>query len=116
MIEGSEIDTCSHNSDINNMLVEMIDFDDVVGTAITYVNNYPNTLLSVTAYHETGGLKIDGVSSKEQLNNLLFTSNGQHTDSDVLVYAYGIGAQEITKYDFIDNTSIYKFIRQGIVN
>ena len=116
MIEGSCIDTYSHEQNIDKMLVEMIDFDDAVKTAMEYVDNNPDTLLIVTADHETGGLMLDGVSKKEQLTDSLFTSNGEHTDADVLVYAYGLGAEEITQYDVIDNTSIYSFVKQGLSN
>lgn len=116
MIEGSDIDSYSHDRNMNKMLMEMIDFDKAVEIAISYVNKHSDTLLIVTADHETGGLNLDGVFSKEQLTNLLFTSNGQHTDKDVLIYAYGLGAKDITKYDVIDNTSIYEFIKQGLEN
>lgn len=116
MIEGSCIDTYSHESNMEKMLIEMIDFDEAVGVALSYVEKHPDTLLIVTADHETGGLNLDGVSSKEQLTDLLFTSNGTHTEINVPIYAYGIGANDITKYDVIDNTSVYKFIKQGIDN
>jgi len=33
-----------------------------------------------------------------------------------LVYAYGKGAEDLTQYDLIDNTSICKFVKQGISN
>lgn len=116
MVEGSDIDVYSHESNMSKMLTEMIDFDDAVGVAMEYVNNNQDTLLVVTADHETGGLTLDGVTSSNQLNNSLFTSEGQHTNSNVIVYAYGIGARDITQYDIIDNTSIYKFIKQAITN
>lgn len=116
MIEGSCIDTYSHESNMSKMLIEMIDFDDAVGTAMEYVNTHPDTLLIVTADHETGGLELGDVYSKEQLTDSLFTLDSQHTESDVPIYAYGIGAKDITQYNIIDNTSIYKFIKQGIDN
>jgi len=116
MIEGSCIDTYSHESNINKMLTEMIDFDDAVRIAMEYVDNHPDTLLIVTADHETGGLNLNGVSSKEQLTDNLFTLINQHTETNVPIYAYGIGAEDVTKYNVIDNTSVYKFIKQGIDN
>lgn len=114
MIEGSDIDTYSHNGDMDKMLIEMLDFDEAVGISMAYVDRHPDTLLIITADHETGGLKLDDISSKEQLTDLLFTSNGQHTQTNVVIYAYGLGAEDITQYDIIDNTSICKFVRQGL--
>ena len=116
MVEGSDIDTYSHEGNIAKMLNEMIDFDDAVGIAKEYVDKHEDTLLIVTADHETGGLNLDGVTSAQQLRDSLYTSGGTHTSRNVLVYAYGIGAEHLTQYDIIDNTSICKFIRQGILN
>lgn len=116
MIEGSDIDTYSHESNMSKMLNEIIDFDDAVGIAKQYVDEHPDTLLIVTADHETGGLTLDGVTSSNELSDFLFTSNGQHTSSNVLVYAYGVGAEDLTEKEIIDNTLICKFIKQGLYN
>lgn len=112
MIEGSNIDTYSHESNMERMLEELFDFDDAVGIAKKYVDEHPDTLLIITADHETGGLILE--ENTEELTNELFTSDGEHTNANVLLYAYGVGADDITKYDVIDNTSIYRFIKQGI--
>ncbi len=116
MIEGSDIDTYSHEGNMAKMLTELIDFDDAIKVAIEYVDTHPDTLLIVTADHETGGLNLDGVTSKQQLQDSLFTSYGAHTETNVLLYAYGNSANDLTKYDVIDNTSIYKFLKQGLSN
>lgn len=122
MIEGSDIDLYSHRCNMDMMLNEMIDFDDAVEVAMAYVDTHPDTLLIITADHETGGLSLDGVTTKEQLTNDLFTVHGistvtgqlegSHTETNVLLYAYGKGASDLTKYDIIDNTSIFKFVKQ----
>ncbi|MBP3800835.1 MAG: alkaline phosphatase [Clostridia bacterium] len=116
MIEGSDIDTFSHKSNMQKMLIEMLEFDNAVGIAMNYVDTHPDTLLVITADHETGGLILNSTTSKEQLTDHLFTSRGNHTQTDVLVYAYGKSAEDLTQYDTIDNTSIYKFIKQGLTN
>lgn len=116
MVEGSDIDTYSHKKDIYRTLNEMIDFDNAVAVAKQYVDEHPDTLLIVTADHETGGLSLEGVDSVNELNNSLFTSDGTHTSANVLLFAYGAGARELTGYNLIDNTSICKFVRQGILN
>ena len=116
MVEGSDIDVACHNVEMDKMLVEMIDFDDAIGVAMKYVDEHPDTLLVITADHETGGIDMNGVVNKEQLTNDLFKNPGGHTETDVLVYAYGNGAEDLTQYDVIDNTSIFKFIKQGLEN
>ena len=115
MIEGSDIDSYSHEQDINKMLIEMIDFDDAVEVAMSYVNKHPDTLLIITADHETGGLNLNNVKSKNQLRDSLFKST-EHTETDVALYAYGIGENDIAQYDVIDNTSIYIVVKQGMDN
>lgn len=115
MIEGSDIDSYSHELDITKMLEEVIDFDNAIKIAKEYVDIHPDTLLIVTADHETGGLDLTGVSSREQLKNSLFTTK-EHTGKNVLVFAYGKGSKDLIQYNLIDNTHISKFIRQGITN
>lgn len=115
MIEGSDIDTYSHQNNMQRMLNEMVDFDNAVKVAMDYVDNNKDTLLIVTADHETGGLKLEGVTDANQLTDSLFTT-GEHTAANVLLYAYGLGEKDLTKYRLIDNTFIYKFIKQSIDN
>ena len=116
MVEGSKIDTYSHNENLSKTINELIDFDYAVKVAKEYVDKNKDTLLIVTADHETGGLNLDGITKADQLNDSLFTSNGSHTRANVLIYAYGIGAKDLTRYNIIDNTFICKFIRKGVMN
>ena len=115
MIEGANIDSKSHNRDMNGMLTELIDFDNAIGYAMEYVDSHPDTLLIITADHETGGLILDGVEMADDLTNALFTSEGSssanHTDTNVRLFAYGKTASNLTAYDLIDNTSIYHYVK-----
>ena len=77
MIEGSDIDSYSHYLNMDGMLREIIGFDNAVKVAMDYVDSHPDTLLIVTADHETGGLNLNGITSKEQLTNDLFTARGR---------------------------------------
>ena len=115
MIEGSDIDSYSHQLNMEKTLNEIIDFDEAVKIAKEYVDINPDTLLIVTADHETGGLNLDGITIPQQLTDSLFTSNN-HTSKNVLMYAYGIAAEDLTQYNLIDNTSICNFIKQGLKN
>jgi len=63
MIEGSQIDWCGHANDIACAMAEMDDFANAIKVAKAYVDAHPDTLLVITADHETGGLSLgaDGV-------------------------------------------------------
>ncbi|MBQ9071570.1 MAG: alkaline phosphatase [Bacilli bacterium] len=128
MIEGSDIDRYSETNVSNGvekkrnliyMLEELNDFDAAVAVAKNYVDNNPNTLLIVTADHETGNLNLNGITSKQELinaGNSLFEAGRNHTNKNVLLYAYGEGASDLTKNGTIDNTEIFDFLTQGFDN
>lgn len=58
MVEGSQIDWCGHANDIACAMAEMDDFAKAIATAKAYVDSHPDTILVVTADHETGGLSL----------------------------------------------------------
>lgn len=58
LVEGSQIDWASHANDIVGVLSEMGDFADTISVARRYAAQHPDTLLVVTADHETGGLSL----------------------------------------------------------
>ena len=96
MIESAIIDGYGHNNDSDGMIVEMKEFNRTLQNMIDYVNNNPETLLVVTADHETGGTGVyynghkPGNEGPVKLN---FSTSG-HTGTVVPVFAFGAGAQE----------------------
>jgi alkaline phosphatase len=58
MIEGSQIDWASHDNDIAGTLYEMKDFNDAIEAVLTFARNSKDTLVLITADHETGGLSV----------------------------------------------------------
>ncbi|WP_337840619.1 alkaline phosphatase [Rheinheimera sp.] len=58
MIEGSQIDWCGHANDVACAMAEMHDFAESIKVAKAYVDSHPDTLLVITADHETGGLSL----------------------------------------------------------
>ena len=58
MIEGSQIDWCGHANDIACAMAEMDDFAKAIKVAKAYVDAHPDTILVITADHETGGLSL----------------------------------------------------------
>ena len=95
MVEGSQIDFACHGNDSTWMMDEMLDFDYAVNVALDYAKEKGNTLVVVTADHETGGLTLPDPQGK--YTNVVFNySTGSHTCLPVLVYAYGPGAEQFT--------------------
>lgn len=94
MIESAIIDGYGHNNDSEGMIAEMLEFDRTLRMLIDYVDKHPETLLVVTADHETGGT---GPSYKYYAEGeqtpveLIFSTKG-HTGTVVPVFAYGAGA------------------------
>ncbi len=58
MVEGSQIDWGGHGNDILYILSEMEDFERAIAKVLDFIKANPDTLLIVTADHETGGLSI----------------------------------------------------------
>lgn len=58
MVEGGQIDWVAHGNDAGSVLHEMLEFDEAIGRAMAFAQNNPDTLLIVTADHDTGSLAI----------------------------------------------------------
>lgn len=110
MIESAIIDGYGHNNDSDGMIVEMKEFNRTLQNMIDYVNNNPETLLVVTADHETGGTGVyynghkPGNEGPVKLN---FSTSG-HTGTVVPIFAYGPGAENFA--GLMKNTDVPKKI------
>ncbi len=110
MIEGSKIDSYSHDNDINGMISELNAFDAAVSRAVAYAKKHPdNTTVIVVADHETGNLKIPQDATVEQVSNDWFHS-GSHTTQNTHYFAYGVGTKNLPA--LLDNTDIHDIIGQ----
>ena len=95
MVEGSQVDFACHANDSAWMVDEMMDFDAAIQVALDYAKEHGNTLVLVTADHETGGLTMPDLQGK--YTNVSFQySTRSHTCLPVMVYAYGPGADQFT--------------------
>lgn len=110
MIEGSQIDWMNHANDGRGVVMETLDFDKAIWEAIQYANKKGNTLVLVTADHESGGLSIESGSNVNKLK-YGFTTNG-HTASMIPVFAFGPGSERF--YGIYQNTEIYSKMRKAL--
>ena len=109
MIEGSQIDWGGHANDIEYMVTELLDFDETIGRVLDFAKRDGNTLVIVTADHETGGLTIKGPDFLKDSTNYHF-STGSHTPVMVPVFAFGPGAHEFT--GIYENSEIFFKMKQ----
>lgn len=59
MIEGGKIDWACHSNDAATAFREVIDFDQAIAKAVDFYRQHPDeTLIVITADHETGGLAL----------------------------------------------------------
>lgn len=93
MVEGSQIDWAAHARKTENVIAEMLDFDRAVGKALDFAEKDRNTLVIITADHETGGMGINDGDFKEGTVKAGYTTRS-HTGVMVPVFAYGPGSEE----------------------
>lgn len=82
----------------------MLDFDKAIGEALQFPTVNKETLIIVTADHETGAMTIKNGDFKSSYISAEFDSRG-HTGIMVPVFSYGIGAEEFT--GIFENTEIF---------
>ena len=109
MIENAYIDKCSHDNDYYGAVCEVREFADMINTVYSFVGDRDDTLIMVTADHETGGLRTG--NTKEELNKKMFSTTG-HTGVDVNFYAN----KKLNLSQKIDNTDIFKYSKMIVDN
>lgn len=81
MVEGAHIDKFSHNNKAAEAAEALEEFDHSIETAVNFARKDGNTLVVITADHETGGITlIDG--------KYTYTKTG-HTGADVPLIVFG---------------------------
>ena len=102
MIEGSQIDWAGHDNNSGQVVKEMLDFDQTIGHVLDFAKKDGNTLVIITADHETGGMTIlDGTFGSDNMKTV-FTTKG-HSGVPVPVFTFGPGAENFS--GFMENTS-----------
>ena len=111
MIEGSQIDWGGHDNNVPYIVTEMLDFDQTIGEVLKFAAKDGETLVVVTADHETGGLSISGGDLASGVVEGEFTSGG-HSGVMVPVFAYGPQAELFS--GIMENTDIYHKFMQAL--
>ena len=109
MIEGAQIDTYGHFNDTDGIVREVLDFDAMVGEALRFADWDGETLVVITADHETGGFSLlDGNRAQRTVEGDFTTHD--HTGTMVPLFAYGPGSYLFQ--GVYDNTQVYDKILQ----
>lgn len=104
MVEGSQIDWGGHANSTIYIVEDMLDFDRTIGEAIKFAAKDGETLVVVTADHETGGMALTGGNMSTGMVKADYPTGG-HTGVMVPVFSYGPGAEEFV--GIMDNTEIH---------
>ena len=140
MSEGGRIDWASHGNDTKAVILETLSLSDAVTEAVRFYNEHPDeTLIVVTADHETGGLtlswekgynlyfdKLEEIScskdkvseeERERMNEISHEAHigwttGDHSAANVPVFAIGAGSDLFSGR--MDNTDIPKRICEAM--
>jgi alkaline phosphatase len=110
MAEGAQIDYGGHANDLPFLVTEQHDFDRLVGEALKFADQDGETLVIVTADHETGGLSLLDASYEKGIVRGNFSSD-DHTNIMVPVFAYGPGSQNFI--GVYPNSDIFRKITQA---
>ena len=109
MIEGSQLDDYGHFNQLDLLMKETLDFDQTVGEVMKWAAKDGETLVVITADHETGGLTLVNGNKDEGRVECCFSSK-DHSGAMVPVYAFGPGAENFT--GIFENTDVFKKIKK----
>ena len=99
MVEGACIDKFSHDNELDNATMNVVEFDKAVGYALDYAAKDGDTRVVVTADHETGGIKYNGVTDE------YYYTSDSHTTADVPLYVSATDAG-FTDGEAVENRQI----------
>lgn len=103
MVEGSQIDWAGHDNNVEYLKREVQDFDEAVQEVLEFAREDGETLVVLTADHETGGMTMQRqVAEGDSLE--VFWTTDYHTGIPVPLMAYGPQATEFMGWR--DNTYV----------
>ncbi|MCY4403140.1 MAG: alkaline phosphatase [Candidatus Poribacteria bacterium] len=107
LLEGGRIDHAGHSNDIERQLLETIEFANAVQTVYARVSDDDDTLILVTADHETGGLQVQKNNGQGEIPKITWSTGG-HSVSNVPLYGCGKNAEHVE--GILNNSDIIKIV------
>ena len=111
LVEGSQIDWGGHDNDSEHLISEMLEFDKTIETVFNFADKDKNTLVVITADHETGGASIVDGNLEESFVKIKYVS-GDHTATMVPIFS--LGPYSSLFKGVYDNTEIFDKL-EGII-
>lgn len=99
MVEGACIDKFSHDNDLDGATMNVMAFDEAVKAALDFAEKDGETLVVITADHETGGIKYNA-----EKDEYYYTKDG-HTTADVPLFVSATDAG-FTDGQLVENRQI----------
>lgn len=118
MVEGGSIDWAGHSNNAPAMVGEVVELDKTIATTLEWLKKagkLEDTLIIVTADHETGGLTMPGPYKKrldETSGPLMSWTSHDHTGIPVMVWATGPSAEQFRGKH--DNTHVFNVMKAGL--
>lgn len=110
MVEGANVDHASHAWNLVRLVPEMLELDAAVQVAADWASNRTDTLIVVTADHETGGLTVTADNGTGILPDVEWTDTW-HTQTPVGCWAWGPGSERVA--GFMANTNTFRVLRDS---
>lgn len=107
LLEGGRIDHAGHSNDIERQLLETIEFSKAVQTVFNRVSDDKDTIILVTADHETGGLRVHKNNGQGEVPDISWSTGG-HTVNNVPLYGWGKNAERVE--GVMNNTDLIKVV------
>lgn len=108
MVEGGKIDWACHSNDGATAILEVIDFSEAISNAVDFYKSHPNeTLIIVTADHETGGFSLGNKENKYDIN-LSALKNQQISEDELQIMV----KQELKKTPKPSFENVFEMIKE----
>ena len=128
MVEGANIDKAAHENQAGKMIQETLDFDEAIYNATLWAGDRGDTLICVTADHETGAIYFDSdKATKENIYDEVKFLSYNHSRTRVPISVFGDASEFFNTYaqylsvlgpidkglesenkNYIDNTDVFK--------
>lgn len=92
VVENEAIDSAGHRTDLRGVIDGVLELHEAVDVALAWARAHPNTLVIVTADHETGGLRLIGDEAEAGKVPGHTWEGAAHTAADVPLFATGPGS------------------------
>jgi len=108
VVEGGRIDHACHANHLARAVHETLAFSEAIEVAMDWATQREDTLVLVTADHETGGLTVTQNNGPGAYPDVTWSTTG-HTGVTVPVYAWGRNAGLVS--GVVDNTDLFLLCR-----